>query len=204
MKKKSAVFMMAMAMVVVAGSGMTVQASPQRMPDGTLFDSDYYAETYPDLMQIFGRDTTMLYQHYKNYGKAEGRVALPPKYVYPELPEPASGDKYTADELIAAYRTIVEANGIIWNPSLKGNWNETIGLHDLSEWYNYDDNYNGGGWGTGFIDPNKAGLNNVEWAAYTDLESFAFDDGTGHTTTSCYMEVIGWDDSMGMYEILAW
>ncbi len=92
MKKKNAVFMMAMAMVMVAGSGITVQASPERMPDGTLFDSDYYAETYPDLMQIFGRDTTKLYQHYKNYGKAEGRAALPPKYVYPELPEPASGD----------------------------------------------------------------------------------------------------------------
>ena len=55
-----------------------------------------------------------------------------------------------------------------------------------------------------FIAPDRAGLNNVDWAAYTDLESFAFDDGTGHTTTSCYMEVLGWDESMGMYEIVAW
>ncbi|GFI24226.1 hypothetical protein IMSAGC011_03022 [Lachnospiraceae bacterium] len=202
MKKKTAIFMMAI--VMVAGSDATVHASPERMSDGTLFDSDYYAETYPDLMQVFGRDTGKLYQHYKNYGKAEGRVALPPKYVYPELPEPALGDKYTADELIAAYRTIMEANGITWDMSLKGNWSETIGQHDVLEWYHYDDNYNGGSWGTGFIAPDKAGLNNVDWAAYTDLESFAFDDGTGHTTTSCYMEVLGWDDSMGMYEIVAW
>ncbi len=200
MRKKIAVLIM----VMVAGSDTTVYASPERMLDGTLFDSDYYAETYSDLMQVFGRDTEKLYQHYKNYGKAEGRVALPTKYVYPELPEPASGDKYTADELIAAYRTIIEANGITWDMSLKGNWSETIGQHDIFEWYNYDDNYNGGSWGTGFIAPNKAGLNNVDWAAYTDLESFAFDDGTGHTTTSCYMEVLGWDDSMGMYEIVAW
>lgn len=193
-----------MAMALTAASGMTVHASPERMPDGTLFDSDYYAETYPDLMQAFGRNTNQLYQHYKNCGKAEGRVALPPKYTYPELSAPASGDKYTADELIATYRTIVEANGITWDPSLKGNWDETIGMYDLSEWYNHCDQYSGGGWGTGFIAPDKAGLNNVDWAAYTDLESFAFDDGTGHTTTSCYMEVLGWSDSMGMYEIIAW
>ncbi len=131
MKKKIAVLMM----VLVAGSDTTVYASPERMLDGTLFDSDYYAETYPDLIQVFGRDTEKLYQHYKNYGKAEGRVALPTKYVYPELPEPASGDKYTADELIAAYRTIIEANGITWDMSLKGNWSETIGQHDIFEWY---------------------------------------------------------------------
>ncbi len=64
-----------MAIVMVAGSDATVHASPERMLDGTLFDSDYYAETYPDLMQVFGRDTEKLYQHYKNCGKAEGRVA---------------------------------------------------------------------------------------------------------------------------------
>ena len=31
MKKKNAVFMMAMTMVMVAGSGITVQASPERV-----------------------------------------------------------------------------------------------------------------------------------------------------------------------------
>ena len=69
MRKKIAVLIM----VMVAGSDTTVYASPERMLDGTLFDSDYYAETYPDLIQVFGRDTEKLYQHYKNYGKAEGK-----------------------------------------------------------------------------------------------------------------------------------
>lgn len=202
MKKKLVTVLITV--LTIAGNSITVHAVPERMEDGTLFDSDYYAEKYSDLMHIFGRNTKELYQHYKNYGKAEGRDALPPKYVYPELPAPVSGDEYTADELINAYRTIIEANGITWNPSLKGNWSETIGQHDIYEWYNYDDNYNGGSWGTGFIAPNKAGLNNVDWAAYTDLESFSFDDGTGHTTSSCYLEVLGWSDSMGMYEIVAW
>lgn len=202
MKKKLVTVLITV--LTIAGNSITVHAVPERMEDGTLFDSDYYAEKYSDLMHIFGRNTKELYQHYKNYGKAEGRAALPPKYVYPELPAPISGDEYTADELINAYRTIIEANGITWDPSLKGNWSETIGQHDIYEWYNYDDNYNGGSWGTGFIAPNKAGLNNVDWAAYTDLESFSFDDGTGHTTSSCYLEVLGWSDSMGMYEIVAW
>ncbi len=197
MKRKMAAVLLVMGMVF--GNGATACAVPERQEDGTLFDSDYYAETYPDLMQMFGRNTKMLYQHYKNNGKAEGRVALPPQYVYPELPVPASGDEYTAEEVIAIYRNIVELNGITWDPSLKGNWSETIGQHDIFEWYNYDDNYNGGGWGTGFIDPH-----NIEWAAYTDLEAFAMGDTVGHPTTSCYMEVLGWSESMGMYEIVAW
>lgn len=118
MKKRIVALMMAM--VMVAGNGMISHASPERMEDGTLFDSDYYAETYPDLMCAFGRNTKKLYQHYKDYGKAEGRLGLSPdKYVYPELPVPALGDVYTADELITAYRTIIEANGIIWDRPLR-------------------------------------------------------------------------------------
>lgn len=196
MKKR---MMMLLTMGMVLGSGMTAHATPARMADGTLFDSDYYAETYPDLMEAYGRNTRKLYQHYVNHGKAEGRVALPPDYVYPELPAPADGEYYTIDELIAIYRNVIESNGITWDPSLKGNWSETIGQYDIFEWYLHDDAYNGGSWGTGFLEPW-----NIERNAYSDLESFAFDDGTGHTTTSYYFEVLGWDEDMGMIEIVAW
>lgn len=76
MKKK---MMMLLVMGMMLGNGMTAYATPARMEDGTLFDSDYYAETNPDLMAAFGRNTKMLYQHYVNYGKAEGQgsVILP-------------------------------------------------------------------------------------------------------------------------------
>lgn len=195
MKKK---MMMLLVMGMMLGNGMTAYATPARMEDGTLFDSDYYAETNPDLMAAFGRNTKMLYQHYVNYGKAEGRAALSSQFVYPELPAPA-GEEYTIEELIGIYRNIIEANGITWDPSLKGNWSETIGQHDIFEWYLHDDAYNGGSWGTGFLEPN-----NIERNAYSDLESFAFDDGTGHCTTSYYFEVLGWDEDMGMIEIVAW
>lgn len=70
---------------------------------------------------------------YETFLKAEGRVALSPKYVYPELPAPASGDEYTADELITIYHTIIEADGITWDTILKGNWDETIGKYDIFE-----------------------------------------------------------------------
>lgn len=197
MKKRIAAFVMAI--VMMAGNGVTVHAVPERMEDGTLFDPDYYAETYPDLMRTFGRNTKKLYQHYKNYGKAEGRVALPSKYIYPELPAPASGTEYTIDELIAIYRNIVELNGITWDPTLKGNWDETIGQFDIFEWYDHDDNYNGSNWGTGFLEHW-----NIERAAYSSLESFAMGDTVGHPITSYYFEVLGWNDSMGMYEIIGW
>lgn len=198
MKKKIMMTLLAMGMMICSNK-LTAEALPDRMPDGVLFDSDYYVESNPDLMPIFGRDTQLLYQHYVNCGKAEGRKPLSDKYIYPELPAPASEYGYTIGELLMIYRNIIETNGIKWDPSLKGNWDETIGKHDLYEWYNYMDQYTGGGWGTGFLDPAH-----IEQAAYSDLESFSFDDGTGHCTTSYYFEVLGWDDTMGMIEIVAW
>lgn len=196
MKKKIMTMLLVMSMMFEGG--ITAYATPARMEDGTLFDSDYYAETYPDLMAAYGRDTKKLYQHYVKYGKSEGRLALSSEFVYLELPEPA-GDSYTVEEALAVYRNVIEANGIIWDPSLKGNWSETIGQHDIYEWYKYDDGYNGGSWGTGFLDPKD-----IERCAYSDLQSFAFDDGTGHTTTRYYFEVLGWNENMGMIEIVAW
>ena len=197
MKKKKMLTILAAGMIL--GNAITSNAIPQRMDDGTLFDADYYAETYYDLMVAYGRDTKKLYEHYVTCGKAEGRQILSSKFVYPDLPAPALGDTYTIDELVSIYRNIVEANGITWDPSLKGNWDSTIGQHDLFEWYNYDDDYTGTGWGTGFLDPR-----NIEQSAYSDLLSFEFDDGTGHHTTRRYFEVLGWSDSMGMFEIVAW
>ena len=56
--------------------GMTVFASPKTMPDGTVFDAEYYAKTYPDVVSAIGTDENALYQHYVMAGKAEGRKPL--------------------------------------------------------------------------------------------------------------------------------
>ena len=189
----------AMAAAIMAGSGMTAEATPARMADGTLFDSDYYVESNPDLMPIYGRDTGLLYQHYVRFGKAEGRAPLSAEFVYPELPAPASPKGYTINELLMIYRTIIESNGITWDPSLKGNWDETIGAHDIYEWYNYMDAYTGTGWGTGFLEPY-----NIERNAYSEVQAMRIGDSVGNSSTRYYFEVLGWDSSMGMIEIVAW
>lgn len=54
--------------------GMTALAAPQKMADGGTFDPQFYAQTYPDVVAALGADANVLYQHYKTYGKKEGRL----------------------------------------------------------------------------------------------------------------------------------
>ena len=48
--------------------GLTVPdsafAAPEVMPDGNVFDADYYAESNPDVVAVFGNDANILYVHY--------------------------------------------------------------------------------------------------------------------------------------------
>ena len=64
-----------MAATMVLSSSLTAFAAPETMPDGTIFDAEYYAQTNPDVVAILETDKNVLYQHYLNYGKAEGRQA---------------------------------------------------------------------------------------------------------------------------------
>ncbi len=105
--------------------------------------------------------------------------------------EPVESDKYTPDEAMAVYRSLMEAGGITWDPSLKGNWNETIGQYPIEDWYLHMDGYNGCSWGTGFFYLDKG---YAEWAAGTDLESFAIGNSGGNSWTKYYFEVTGFDD----------
>lgn len=75
--KKRSILMFAVASVLLA-KGMTVCAAPERMPDGTIFDADYYAEANPDVLAALGNDTATLYQHYVRFGNMEGRSATNP------------------------------------------------------------------------------------------------------------------------------
>ena len=76
MKKKvmTAVLMMSMVM----GSSLTVCAAPETMADGTVFDAEYYAQMYPDVVAALGTDADAMYQHYVTFGRAEGRQAVSP------------------------------------------------------------------------------------------------------------------------------
>lgn len=70
MKKR---FLTLCSVVLLTAGSQTVLAAPQTMPDGTVFDAEYYAEAYPDVAAVLGTDAAVLYQHYVNHGKQEGR-----------------------------------------------------------------------------------------------------------------------------------
>lgn len=87
-----------------------------------------------------------------------------------ETPAPVESNKYTPEEAIAVYRSLVEAGGMTWNPALKGVTS----------------------WGTGWIYLEKG---QPEWCAATNLESFAMGDTTGNPCTEYYLEVTDSDEN---------
>lgn len=82
----------------------------------------------------------------------------------------SSSDKYTPEEAVAVYRSLMEAGGMTWNPSLK----------------------NGGSWGTGWIYLEKG---QPERSAASNLESAAMGDSAGNPWTNFYLEVTGSDEN---------
>ncbi len=97
-------------------------------------------------------------------------VDNPNTSVEPEpVEQPATSDKYTPEEAVAVYRSLMEAGGITWNPALK----------DVSSW------------GTGWIYLDKG---QPEWAAETSLESYSIGGHGGNSWTQFYFEVTGSDE----------
>jgi len=63
------------AFLVMALAKLPVQAAPVTLPDGTVFDPEFYAQQYPDVAAAVGTSPQALYNHYILFGKAEGRAA---------------------------------------------------------------------------------------------------------------------------------
>jgi L,D-peptidoglycan transpeptidase YkuD (ErfK/YbiS/YcfS/YnhG family) len=76
MKKTTNRILKTLAVLTLAGTVCSSKAlaAPAAMPDGTVFDPEYYASEYPDVAAVYGTDTDMLYLHYSQYGKKEGRL----------------------------------------------------------------------------------------------------------------------------------
>ena len=75
MKKKhrclsAAVFFLFLAVLLP----IRAMAAPEQMPDGNVFDAEYYAQQNPDVVAALGTDPALLYQHYLLCGQAEGRL----------------------------------------------------------------------------------------------------------------------------------
>ncbi len=67
----------ALTLTALAGitlSSMPVLAEKKEMDDGGYFDAEFYAKEYPDVAALLGTDEAVLYQHYLQCGKAEGRL----------------------------------------------------------------------------------------------------------------------------------
>lgn len=58
---------------------LRADAAPRIMPGGEIFDAEYYAENNPDVAAQLGTDIQALYRHYRDYGKAEGRLPYDPE-----------------------------------------------------------------------------------------------------------------------------
>lgn len=63
-------------------------AAPQTMPDGGLFDPEYYAANNPDVVAVMGTDTANLYAHYVLCGKLEGRLPYEGQVAQPTVFSP--------------------------------------------------------------------------------------------------------------------
>lgn len=61
---------------MLVSNGIVVNAQPKEMKDGTVFDAEYYASRYADVVAVYGTDEAALFQHYSDYGKSENREAV--------------------------------------------------------------------------------------------------------------------------------
>ena len=73
-------FVMSLILVFMLATGISLKthAAPKLMPDGNLFDAEFYGKTYPDLTAVFGTDEALLYSHYTLSGSLEGRLPYAP------------------------------------------------------------------------------------------------------------------------------
>ena len=62
--------------ILLISNSILALAAPKEMQDGTIFDAEYYAQKYADVVAVYGTDEATLFQHYTEYGKAENREAV--------------------------------------------------------------------------------------------------------------------------------
>ena len=94
--------------------GYALRAAPAVMADGGLFDAQFYAQTYPDVVAVFGTDANWLYLHYLLAGKAEGRLPYAPGSA--GIPTQASAGDFDPAYYAARYPDVAAAFG--YDPTL--------------------------------------------------------------------------------------
>ena len=95
-------------------SGMNAQAQTKVMPDGGLFDAEYYAAAYPDVVAVLGTSEAALYQHYVTCGRAEGRQGcadFDPVFYAAAYPDVVAAYGYNEAALYQHYITLGRREG---------------------------------------------------------------------------------------------
>ena len=69
---------------------MPARAEIKVMNDGGMFDPQYYAAANPDVVMVLGNSEDALYNHYKSYGRAEGRLPYIEQNTPPTAPNEAA------------------------------------------------------------------------------------------------------------------
>ena len=101
-----------LAAVGIFAVDIKVEAAPRTMPDGTVFDAEFYAASYPDVVAALGNNADIMYVHYVLFGKAEGRLAVAPGTATPT----ASAGSFDAAYYAARYPDV--ANCLGYDPNL--------------------------------------------------------------------------------------
>ena len=70
MMKKITSIILAISLTVLCG--MTAFAAPKVMPDGQIFDPEFYAVTYPEINAVAQNNEALLYNHWIQCGKELG------------------------------------------------------------------------------------------------------------------------------------
>lgn len=107
--KKQTLLIVTTIFALFAASTMTVHAAPKTMADGVTFDAEYYAKNNPDVVSVYGNTEAKLYDHYKQYGKNEGRKATADS-----VATKAAATKSTDNSVVATLKTQYP-NGTAWN-----------------------------------------------------------------------------------------
>ena len=73
-KMRKWISMLSMVLVITLAGSLKASAEVRVMPDGQLFDPEFYGQFNTDVAAIFGSDADTLYWHYLKAGKVATRI----------------------------------------------------------------------------------------------------------------------------------
>ena len=97
--------------IVLAIFSGNAEAAPLQMPDGTIFDPTFYADSYQDLKTTFGYNGGQLWKHYNTFGRREGRICTASNSPVASVNVMSNGDLFDAAFYAASNPDVVAIFG---------------------------------------------------------------------------------------------